>query len=260
MRSEQETVESWAERYVLSESLEYKLTPDPIPSVWLSDAKPQRLLRPGRPKELRVSAKGVRFPQDLSAKNARAKVLHTFCHHELQAAELMCWALLAFADAELEFRQGLLRICQDEIRHMHLYREHIRHLGHELGDFKVRDWFWRRVPTCQTKLEFVALMGMGIEAANLEHAFFFAQLFENAGDRVGSQLQLRIGNEEVAHVAFGVQWFGRWTSGQDFDTWCASLPAPLTPLLMRGKNFNRAGRLRAGMKTEFLEKLAAWEP
>jgi len=46
-------------------------------------------------------------------------------HHELQAAELMCCALLAFSDVELEFSRGLLGVCLDEIRHMNLFREHI---------------------------------------------------------------------------------------------------------------------------------------
>ena len=54
--------------------------------------------------------------------------------HELQAAELMAWALLAFTDAPHEFRSGLLRIAGDEIRHMRLYREQIERLGHAVGD------------------------------------------------------------------------------------------------------------------------------
>src|SRR5690606_31833324 len=101
---------------------------------------------------------------------ARARLLHTFWFHELQAAELMCWALLKFPESEPAFREGLLRIWRDEVRHMGLYQAHIESLGFRLGDFEVRDWFWHRVPTCHNPTMFVALLGMGLEAANLEHA------------------------------------------------------------------------------------------
>ncbi|MDX2051643.1 MAG: DUF455 family protein [Polyangiaceae bacterium] len=260
MLANADTVEAWAERYVLSESLAYKLSPGPVPAAWARETAPRRLNAPGRPAELRISEVGARVPENLSAPSARAKVLHTFFHHELQAAELMAWAILAFSDAELEFRKGLLRVCQDEVRHMHLYRAHIEALGHRLGDFKVRDWFWQRVPSCQTKVQFVALMGMGLEGANLEHASVFAEQFLQAGDHAGAALQQTIGNEEVAHVALGVYWFERWTGGQNFETWCSTLPAPLTPLLMRGKAWNQERRERAGMRPEFLERLRAWQP
>ncbi len=259
MLADTETTESWAKRYVLSESLAYKLSPDCPPSSWGEAPVPLRLLSPGRPSELTLASAGTRVPQDLSEKSARAKLLHTFFHHELQAAELMCWALLAFSDAELAFRKGLLAICQDEIRHMQLYHAHIQRLGHQLGDFKVRDWFWERVPTCQSKLAFVALMGMGLEAANLEHSALFAERFEQAGDREGAALQRLVGEEEVAHVAFGIYWFERWTLGQDFETWCSHLPTPLSPLLMRGKSLHESRRERAGMQPEFVHRLRTWQ-
>ena len=43
-------------------------------------------------------------------------------------------------------------------------------MGCEIGDFGVREWFWKRVPSCPSKLAFVSVMGMGLEAANLEYA------------------------------------------------------------------------------------------
>jgi uncharacterized ferritin-like protein (DUF455 family) len=213
---------------------------------------------PGRPPELRPARRGLEVPDDLRAPGARAKLLHTFFHHELQAAELMCWALLEFADAEAPFRSGLLRICLDEIRHMNLYRREIERLGYRVGDFAVRDWFWERVPTCASKLAFVSLMGMGLEAANLEHAPLFAERLLAAGDREAAAVQELIAREELAHVRFGVFWFERWTAGQSFDVWREALPAPLSPLLMRGKRFDRQARLRAGMREDFVMALERW--
>jgi uncharacterized ferritin-like protein (DUF455 family) len=255
-----ETVESWAVELITTRSLAAKLNPPAPPRSWAAAPQPLRLTQPGRPPELRPARRGLQVPEDLSAPSARAKLLHTFLHHELQAAELMCWALLAFADAEPAFRQGLLGICQDELRHLAAYRAEIERLGFRVGDFAVRDWFWLRVPQCSTKLEFVAVMGMGLEAANLEHAPLFGERLAAAGDSESAALQELIAREELGHVRFAVHWFERWTEGQSFERWLAALPRPLSPLLLRGKRFNRAARQQAGMREPFLSELESWQP
>lgn len=256
------TAEAWAEAYVLSTDLEVKLAPPETPTTWQVPPAVRQLESPGRPPELRVSLarpKSIKLGA-LQAPEARARLLHKFWHHELQAAELMCWAFLRFADAEPEFRRGLLKIFRDEVRHMRLYEQHITALGYRIGDFPVRDWFWERVPTCTTPVQFVALLGMGFEAANLEHTPRFAAWFRTVGDEAGAAIQEQVGREEVAHVRFAVRWFRHWTGRDDFDTWCRSLPKPLTPLLLRGKTINRAARSRAGMADEFIDRLESWKP
>src|SRR3982751_2786120 len=177
-------IEAWAEHYVRCTDLSHKLAPPPPPKAFRASAVALRLSAPGRPPELRQARRGERTPKQeaLEEPHYRARTLHAFFHHELQAAELMCWAILAFPEAEPEFRRGLLAICLDEIRHMNLYAEHIRALGSQIGDFGVRDWFWKRVPDCESKLQFVAVLGMGLEAANLEYAPNFAARFRRAGD------------------------------------------------------------------------------
>jgi uncharacterized ferritin-like protein (DUF455 family) len=254
------SVEAWALDYLRSTRLSHKLAPPAPPEAFEPVPVSRRLAAPGRPPELRAARRGSRVPRDLGHPSARAKLLHTFFHHELSAAELMLWALLAFADAERPFRAGLLRIALDEIRHMNAYREQIERLGFQLGDFAVRDWFWERVPTCATKLAFVSLMGMGLEAANLEHAPEFGARLRESGDHEAAAVQERIAREEIGHVRFGVFWFERWTEGQSFEAWCAALPAPLSPLLMRGKSFDRNARLEAGMHEEFVTALERWQP
>jgi len=230
--------------------------------VWAEAPVVERLEGPGRPVELGLPARRKRKSSVHSLRDAeaRARLLHSFWHHELQAAELMCWALLAFADAEPEFRRGLLGVCRDEMRHMGLYQGHIEALGYRIGAFGVRDWFWQRVPSCPSKLSFVALMGMGFEAANLEYASNFAKMFEQVGDDVGAELQRRIATEELSHVAFATHWFKRWTGGCDFQTWCEQLPPPLSPWVLRGQQLDLAARTKAGMSEEFLTALAAFEP
>ena len=255
-------IESWAEAYILTTELSHKLAPPPPPRQFHANALPHRIDQPGRPAELRPARRGERTPKQeaLEDPHYRARTLHAFLHHELQAAELMCWALLAFPDSELEFRRGLLAICLDELRHLQMYAKHITKLGAGVGDFGVRDWFWKRVPRCQTKLEFVAVMGMGLEAANLEYAPSFAARFRLAGDEEGASIQERIAAEEVAHVGFATRWFARWTGGCDFEVWSRQLPAPLSPWVMHGKPIAHEARRRAGMSAEFLAALAAHVP
>jgi uncharacterized ferritin-like protein (DUF455 family) len=258
----QQTVEHWAVGYITTTSLIHKQGPPPPPDHWARAPRAQRIAAPGRPGELRLKQKGARTPkpEGLADPRCRARLLHTFWHHELQAAELMCWALLAFADAPIDFRRGLLAICLDEIRHMQMYRAHMERLGHQIGDFPVRDWFWERVPACETPVQFVALMGMGFEAANLEHAPHFAEQFRNVGDEAGASIQQRVAFEERAHVGFAVRWFKRWTGGCRFDDWQATLPAPLSPLVLRGAQLDVAARVAAGFPREFVDGLNRYVP
>src|SRR5690349_9359704 len=108
------TVERWAWEYVLATTLDAKLSPPPVPTRWEERAPVRRLEAPGRPPELRIVAKAGKT-RGLRSEHGRARALHTFLHHELQAAELMAWAVLAYPDAPQEFRAGLLRIALDEI-------------------------------------------------------------------------------------------------------------------------------------------------
>ncbi len=256
------TIEQWALGYLRADQLAYKCAPPPPPDHFDAEFVPIDVRDPGRPRELSVSFDKPRTATAaaMSAPKSRARLIHKFWHHELQAAELMCWALLKFARAEEPFRRGLLRICGDELRHMSLYQEHIERLGYSLEDFPVRDWFWERVPSCDSPLQFVALMGMGLEAANLEHTERFAQWFDRAGDAQGAELQRLVGREEIAHVRFGVEWFRTWSGTDDFQSWSECLPKPLTPLLMRGKTINRTARRAARMSEAFIDDLSAWQP
>jgi uncharacterized ferritin-like protein (DUF455 family) len=254
------TVERWAWDYVLADSLDAKLSPPPVPEAWEPElALVRRLEAPGRPPELRVVSKAVKT-RGLAAPSGRARALHTFFHHELQAAELMAWAVLAFPRTPREFRAGLVRIALDEIRHMHLYAKQIVRLGFGIGEFSVRDWFWDRVPHCADAASFVATMGLGVESANLEHTASFAARFRAVGDEEGARTQELIGREEIGHVRFGARWFEAFRSGLDFETWRLALPSPLSPMLMRGRPLHREARRSAGQPEQFLDELEAWQP
>jgi uncharacterized ferritin-like protein (DUF455 family) len=253
------TVERWAWDYVLSSTLDAKLAPPPVPDAWEPSPPARRLTSPGRPPELRIVSKAAKT-RGLRSEHGRARALHTFLHHELQAAELMAWAVLAYPEAPPELRAGLVRIALDEIRHMHLYAKEIARLGHAVGDFTVRDWFWARIPSCVDVASFLAAMGLGFESANLEHTASYAARFREAGDEQGARVQEIIGLEEIAHVRFGARWFIALRGDLAFESWKAALPPPLSPLLMRGRPLQREARRRAGQPEAFLDELDAWQP
>jgi uncharacterized ferritin-like protein (DUF455 family) len=250
-------VQTWAAQYIAATTLDAKLAPPMPPNHWGSKPEPARVARPGRPPELDLIGRTRRSIKRSQMHNPRrrAQLLHTFWHHELQAAELMCWALLAFPDTPLAFREGLLGICQDEIRHMGLYRDDLLRLGFAIGDFPVRDWFWQRVAQCESPLQFVALMGMGFEGGNLDHTRRYEEWFEAVADHDGARVQRVVGDEEIAHVQFAIHWFREWTGGLDFDRWRAELVAPLTPTMMQGSQLDSCRRARAGFPPGFLEQL-----
>ena len=93
---------AFAERVLLSDSLEEKLAP---PAERLTDECPGpallKLEAPGRPDGLRMAGRGdrVELPpeRDLHREEERAVLLHLFANHELLATELMALAILRFA-------------------------------------------------------------------------------------------------------------------------------------------------------------------
>lgn len=256
------SIERWAHDYVTSTRLADKLSPPAPGSEWAEPESAFVLDVPGRPAELSIVARAGKTPgpDAIRDPSRRAQLLHTFLHHELQAAELMCRALLAFPETPRAFRRGLLNICLDEIRHMAMYGEHIASLGHAFGDFPVNDWFWQRVPSARTPASFVAVMGLGFEGANLDHTQRFAERFVRVGDRKGAHIQELVGEEEIPHVAFGAHWFRQFEKALSFEAWRRALPEPLSPILMRGRPLHRAARERAGFPTDFMSELERWQP
>jgi uncharacterized ferritin-like protein (DUF455 family) len=256
------TIERWAFDYVTSSDLAYKLSPPDPPRVTDSDQSPLRGLRPGRPPELRIvaRAKGPKGKDALVDRRKRAHLFHTFFHHELQAAELMANALVAFPKAPRAFRVGLVRILFDEVRHMQAYADHVLALGESIGAFPVRDWFWERLGDVDGPAAFVAAMGVGFEGGNLDHVARFARSLDDVGDVEGARIVRRVGEEEIVHVRFGLTWLARFAeiSEVTLDAFAAALPSPLTPSVMRGPALDRASRKRAGYTESFLDALDAY--
>lgn len=259
MRGSATSVEDWLEDWLRGDDLRVRLDPGAPPARFANDREP-RDVRPTRPAELVVAERTPRSVRSgaLRTPAGRARVLHTFCHHELQAAELFAWAILRFPHTEPAFRRGLLRLFDDELRHARLYRDELERLGSRFGAHPVRDWFWERVPSAADEVAFVAFLGIGLEGGNLEHARRFADRFRAAGDERAARVQELVASEEEAHVRFAAEWFRRWTGAVSFDDWRARIPDPVSPTLLRGTPVDRDARRRAGLDDDFLDRLEAW--
>lgn len=238
--------------------LAHKRSLGPAPSAVDPTFVRRRDARPTRGAPLTVVTRAEKLathPEALASAKKRAAVLHAFAHHELQAAELFCWAILAFSDAPAAFRVGLAKIARDEARHFDLYLSRVEALGAKWGEFSVRDWFWQRLPDCERPAQFVATMGLGFEGANLDHGQRFESLFERAGDAESAALVRLVSDEERSHVAFAKHWFEQFTGGCDPVTWRENLVAPLSPLVMRGPTIDREARREARMPEALIDAI-----
>ncbi|MBL8803783.1 MAG: DUF455 family protein [Planctomycetes bacterium] len=257
------TVEAWALALVLERDAARKLAPGAAPEVrdeesWCEDGVERRVEAPGRPGGWSVTRRAEKAAKTgaLGRVEERVRMLHVFAHHELQAAELFAWALLAFPQTPRAFRAGLVALCGEELRHLASYVRRIEELGGQFGMHPLRDWFWERVGSVRTPLEFVALQGVGLEGANLEHAARWARLFRAAGDETSAQLIDVVEREEIGHVAFARTWFERLSGASlTYERWAAALPPPLTPALFHGAQLNLEARRRAGLDEAFLAAL-----
>jgi uncharacterized ferritin-like protein (DUF455 family) len=257
------TVEPWALAYLRSPTLDARRKPAAAPAEFAPSAVAMPEARPTRPAPLRVvdrAEKVASHPEALRAKDKRAALLHSFAHHELQAAELFAWAILAWPEAPAPFRRGLVKIMLDEARHLDLYLSRVEALGFAWGDWEVRDWFWQRIASAKSPAHFVATMGLGFEGANLDHAARFAALLDQAGDGESAAIVRLVADEERSHVAFAAHWFERFTGAIEPTNWRAHLVEPLSPLVMRGPAMDRSARLRASMPEALIDAIAAYDP
>lgn len=245
-----------------SESLEAKRAPGTPPTVRDASFGVHRIASPGRPPEIVRKTRRKKTPRagSLTDPKRRAELLHIFAHHELQAAELFAWAMLAFADAPEAFVRGLAALACDEARHFGQYEQELARLGHPFGTFAVRDWFWERVQSVPDPATFCAFVGLGLESSNLDHTRRFESELRAVGDDRAAELTESIGREEIAHVRFAVRWFRHFRGTLDFDAFAASLPKPLSPMLFRGRPLDRRARADAGWPEEMMDALERWEP
>jgi uncharacterized ferritin-like protein (DUF455 family) len=252
---------AFAEQVLLTPDLEIKLQ---IPEEAFTDDVPGPAVRhplPGRPANLQFSAprRSPAMPRGEALRDERKRAVahHVMANHELQALEVMAWVLCAFPDAPAEFRRGLGWVMQEEQRHTRMHIERARKLGLEFGELPVNCYIWKKAMEFQSPLDYLVGLPLVFEARNLDHTLEFAAEFEAVGDLRSAALMRTIHDDEIKHVAFGIEWLRRLKpeSQSDWDAFAAHLHWPLRPSKARGDVFQHDARRAAGLTEEFIGRL-----
>ncbi len=252
-----------ARRILASPSIEAKLEPPADPLADEDPGPPVVWETPARPPHLRVRNKRTRVPRPKEATlrdpRKRGLLLHYFANHELQALELMAFAILAFPQAPRAFRAGVAATLLDEQRHLGLYLARMSALGVAFGELPVSDMFWAKARSFATPLHYVAALSLTFEGANLDFAQHYEDLFRAVGDEESAALMRAVNEDEVRHVRFGATWLKRLKdpAESDFQAYARHLVFPLRPAKSRGPGFRREARRQAGLDDAFIDAVEA---
>ncbi|MDB4438343.1 ferritin-like domain-containing protein [bacterium] len=266
--TEPQTVSEFAERVLMSTSLEDKLTHAPAsltldPPLRGGFTAPPT---PGRPDHLKPKPNDGKSPfpstDQIHDEEQRGILLHFFANHELLAAELMALALLKFPDAPDSFRKGVLRTLQEEQNHTLWYLARMKECGLNFGDYHLSPMIWSHISSMESPLDYVSRLSLTFEQANLDYAKHYSQVLARAGDQKSADLLAQIYKDEIAHVGYGLKWLRRWKQNakSDWDAWHKQLHFPLSPIRAKGMApFNEEGRRKAGMNEHFIASIKRYQ-
>ncbi len=218
-------------------------------------------LMPARDAGISFSATQVKFPRrnTLHLNDRKALALHFFANHELLAIEMMAAALLYLPlddSFSKRIRVGILQTIKDEQKHFKLYRSRMNDFSVDFGDFPVNDFFWRQMQKMKSIDEYLAVISLTFEAANLDFAKNYGNIFKSVGDDKTSKIMDIVYQDEISHVGFGVTWLNKWKEDKSlWQYYVDCLPDMLTPARSKGNIFDIEGRLKSGMGENFVHEV-----
>lgn len=257
-------VYDYAKSILFSEKLEDKLlSPSCVENFegLTCDILTLDTLLPARSIKISLSKKQIKFPKKstLHLNERKALALHFFANHELLAIEMMAAAIL-YLPIETQNRKriqvGILQTIKDEQKHFSMYRHRMNDFGVDFGDYPVNDFFWRQMQKMKSIEEYMSVVALTFEAANLDFAKYYSELFNSIEDHKTSKILNEVYKDEISHVSFGVKWLNEWR--KDKSLWFfyqECLPDLLTPARSKGIGFDESGRLKSGMDIDFVNKI-----
>lgn len=253
-------LKEWAQGILESTSIEGKLF-YPSTITDLNPGPPLIIDEPSRPPNMAFSrhSKTQRLPhfQEHNNPEKRATCLHRFAGHELLAVEIMAYVLLAFPNAPSSFRFGLAHTLKEEQGHVKLYQDRMLDFGLKLGDLPLYRHFWAHMKDIRSPMEYISMMSLTFEMANLDFAPIYGQSFGRAGDHKSETLMKKILHDEIAHVRFGHKWLNNMKDENTslWDAYTQSLPPLLTPKRAKGFYMIEENRKKCGLSDEWIQKI-----
>lgn len=216
---------------------------------------------PKRNEKIKFSDQQVKFPKKSALKMDEKKAIafNAFANHELLAIEIMAYTLKCIPhenEEDILFKKKVLGTIKDEQKHFKLYQARLNELGFEFGDFPLNDFFWRYSKDIATKDNYLAIMALTFESANLDFAVYYRDLFFELQDERSAQIMDIVYQDEISHVALGGHYLSKWKDDLSlWDYYAKLLPWPITPARSKGMKFNYEGRRKANLPEDFILKL-----
>lgn len=250
----------WAIRILSADTLEDKLY---SPEILTDDAPGEPLVwqEPTRPVNMafRRHTHEEKLPplHELGSQDKRAICLHRFAGHELLAVEIMAYTLLAFPEAPKHFRKGLAGTLREEQGHVKIYKQRLAEMGVSFGDLPLYRHFWAYTPFIKSPAQYVSIMSLTFEMANLDFAPMYGRTFSKSGDAASAALMEQIFKDEISHVAFGWQWLRKYHPEENdlWKLWTEYLPPRMFPKRAKGFVYFPEHRRRAGLPEQWVINL-----
>lgn len=255
-------IDDYARHILYSTKIEDKLLSPQVVTSFESEFKWDVPLLPEREKKIKFSENlNMKFPKkgSLHLKEKRGQAIHFFANHELLATEMMAAALLKLTDnseESMKIKKGILSTIADEQKHFSIYNHKMNKLGVEFGDFPLNDFFWSKLASIETMASYMAVMAMTFEAANLDFALMYRDIFEQVDDSESAKIMQIVLDDEISHVALGRHWLDMWKGDKSmWQYYCSLLPENLSPARSKGIVVNQEARLKAGLDQEFVNEV-----
>ena len=159
------------------------------------------------------------------------------------AIEMMAAFLLKFPtknEADKKLKGGILNALFDEQKHLRLYIERMNELGIDFGDFPLNNFFWKQMLKINNPGQFLGIMSLTFESANLDFSLFYKKVFFDVEDFKSADLMDIIFEDEVSHVKLGHFWLNKWRMDNEmFDYYQSILPKDITPSRAIGIGYQR---------------------
>lgn len=221
-------------------------------------AMPDRPARTDRPPLLPPS----RMPKRGRAGSPRSRIamLHALAHIEYVAIDLAFDLVGRFgAHFPKRFVDEWIAVGAEEAIHFALIERRLNAYNASYGDLPAHDGLWEAAgETAHDPLARLAVVPMVLEARGLDVTPSLISRFEAAGDERSARVMRRIAEDEVDHVAAGVEWFRFLCDAMRID--CVQSWQSMVRLHFRGvvkPPFNDSARDRAGLTKEMMAGVAA---